>query len=74
MQNGNYTGNIVINLYFILTKEIEDVKEEYKYLGFVITSNGSMTNRINIITKQGVKAWFAVQKYVRGFKQKTIHA
>ena len=46
---------------------------EYKYLGFAFTSNGSMTNGINRLTKQREKAWFAVQKYVRGFKQKNIH-
>ena len=32
-----------------------------------------MANGINRLTKQGEKAWFAVQKYVRGFKQKNIH-
>ena len=26
---------------------------KYKYLGFVFTSNGSMTNGINRLTKQG---------------------
>ena len=55
-----------------MNNEIEHVKE-YKYLGFVFTSNGSMMNGIKRLSKQGEKAWFAVQKYVRGFKQKNLH-
>ena len=58
--------------YKLTNNEIEHVRE-YKYLGFVFITNGSMANGINRLTKQGEKAWFAVQKYVRGFKQKNIH-
>ena len=57
---------------FLFTEKWEHVRG-YKYLGFVFTSNGSMTHRINRLTKQGERAWFVVQKYVRGFKQKNIH-
>ena len=64
------SGNIDRIKYKLITNnEIEHVGE-YKYLGFVFTTNGSMANGI---TKQGEKAWFAVQKYVRVFKQKNIH-
>ena len=33
--------------------EIEHVRE-YKYLGFVFTSNGSMTNGMNKLTERGI--------------------
>ena len=66
------SGNIDRIKYKLTNNEIEHVRE-YKYLGFVFTTNGSMANGINRLTKQGEKAWFAVQKYVRGFKQKNIH-
>ena len=66
------SGNIDRIKYKLTNNEIEHVRE-YKYLGFVFTANGSMANGINRLTKQGEKAWFAVQKYVRGFKQKNIH-
>ena len=58
--------------YKLSNNEIEHVKE-YKYLGFIFTSNGSMTNGIKRLSKQGEKAWFAVQRYIEGFKQKNIH-
>ena len=46
---------------------------EYKYLGFVFTSNGSMTTGINRLAKQGQKAWFCIQRYLLACKHKTIH-
>ena len=46
---------------------------EYKYLGFVFTSNGSMTTGISRLTKQGQKAWFSIQRYLLACKHKTIH-
>ena len=66
------SGNIDRIKYKLMNNEIEHVRE-YKYLGFVFTTNGSMANGINRLTKQGEKAWFAVQKYIRGFKEKNIH-
>ena len=45
-----------ITKYNLMRNEKEHVRE-YKYLGFVFTSNG-----INRLTKQEEKAWFAVQK------------
>ena len=66
------SGNIDRIKYKLTNNEIEHVRE-YKYLGFVFSTNGSMANGINRLTKQGEKAWFAVQKYDRGFKQKNIH-
>ena len=65
------SGNIDRIKYKLTNNEIEHVRE-YKYLGFVFTTNGSMANGINRLTKQGERAWFAVQKYVRGFKQNNI--
>ena len=46
---------------------------EYKYLGFVFTSNGLMTTGINGLAKQSQKAWFCIQRYLQGCKHKTIH-
>ena len=66
------SGNIDNNKYKLMENDIEHVKE-YKYLGFVFTSNGSMTTGINRLCKQGEKAWFAIQKYIGGLKQKNIH-
>ena len=66
------SGNIGRTKYKLMRNEIEHARE-YEYLGFVFTSNGSMTNGINRLTKQGERHGFAVQKYVRGFKQKNIH-
>jgi hypothetical protein len=66
------TGKIEINNHNIDGKNIEKVTE-YKYLGFVFTSNGSMTTGINRLAKQGQKAWFCIQRYLLGFKHKTIH-
>ena len=56
------SGNIDRTKYKLMRNEIEHVRE-YKYLGSVFTSNGSMTNGINRLTIQGGKAWFAAQKY-----------
>ena len=41
---------------------------EYKYLGFVFTSNGLMTTGINRLAKQGKKAWVCIQRYLQGCK------
>ena len=46
---------------------------EYKYLGFVFTSNGSMTTGINRLAKQGQKAWFCIQRYLLSCKHTNIH-
>ena len=63
--------NIDRTKYKLVRNEIEHVRE-YKYLGFIFILNESVTNGINRLTKQWGKAWFAVQKYVRCFKQKNI--
>ena len=46
------SGNIDRIKYKLTNDEIEHVRE-YKYLGFVFTTNGSMANGINRLTKQG---------------------
>ena len=48
------SGNIDRIKYILTNNEIEHVRE-YKYLGFVFTTNGSMANGINRLTKQGEK-------------------
>ena len=45
------SGNIDRIKYKLTNNEIEHVRE-YKYLGFVFTTNGSMANGINRLTKR----------------------
>ena len=55
--NFSKSGNIDRIKYKLMNNEIEHVRE-YKYLGFVFTTNGSMANGI---TKQG-KGMFCCPK------------
>ena len=66
------TGKIENTNYNIDGTNLEKAAE-YKYLGFVFTSNGLMTTGINRLAKQGQKAWFSIQRYLIGCKHKTIH-
>ena len=64
------SGNMDRTKYKLMRNGTKHVRE-YKHLGFVFTSNGSMTNGINRLTRG--KGVGCCPKYVRGLKQKNIH-
>ena len=53
-----------------MRNEIEHVRE-YKYIGYLFTSNGSMPNGINRLTKQGVMHGLLSKNMLEALNRKT---
>ena len=68
----NKQGSLIKKYKFWYKNNIIENVQQYKYLGFTFTCSGSNNVGINNLITQAKKAWFAIQYYISGSKNKNI--